>query len=238
MRQTTQDIVQLIRTVLSEHNTFWDNQRAELKKYRNAYENKFWNNQKINDSMIRVETADCFSYVEGFIASLFSRNPAVVVAKDASMLDGDPMVAQEAVNRFLFDKREQIENASRLALIYPNSFLKLVPCSSTDMLEKTSIRAVPAWEVITDLDSTSWDNQRFCGHVYFLSIPEAKEKFGAKKFSPIPKEDYFEASKTKYDGKLTDLPNDYLYIQVIEFTIWPTICCTSGVLTTRMDRSF
>jgi hypothetical protein len=217
MRQTTQDIVQLIRTVLSEHNTFWDNQRAELKKYRNAYENKFWNNQKINDSMIRVETADCFSYVEGFIASLFSRNPAVVVAKDASMLDGDPMVAQEAVNRFLFDKREQIENASRLALIYPNSFLKLVPCSSTDMLEKTSIRAVPAWEVITDLDSTSWDNQRFCGHVYFLSIPEAKEKFGAKKFSPIPKEDYFEASKTKYDGKLTDLPNDYLYIQVIEF---------------------
>ena len=136
--------------------------------------------------------------------------------KDASMPDGNPRVAQEAVNRFLFDKREQIENASRLALIYPNSYLKLVPCDSTDMLEKTSIRAVPAWEIIADLDALSWDSQRFCGHIYYLSVPEAKEKFNKRKFSPIPKEDYFQSSKTTYDGKMTDLPDDYLYIQVIE----------------------
>ena len=81
MRQNTQEIVHLIRTILKEHNAFWEKQQPVLKKYRDSYENRFWNNERINDNMIRVETADCFSYVEGFIASLFSRNPAVVVAQ-------------------------------------------------------------------------------------------------------------------------------------------------------------
>jgi hypothetical protein len=55
--------------------------------------------------MIRIETADCFSYVEGFIAALFSKSPAVVVGGDAAAMAGDPELAQVAVNRFYFSTR-------------------------------------------------------------------------------------------------------------------------------------
>ena len=115
--RTNKQTVALIRTVLDEHNHFWDDQRAEMKRYRDVYENRFWQSEYMDDTMVRVETADCFSYVEGFIASLFSRNPAVVVSKDASIIEGNAKSAQAVVNRFLFDKREQLEIASSLALI-------------------------------------------------------------------------------------------------------------------------
>ena len=214
--RSTKEVVALIRTVLDEHNHWYDDQRAELKRYRDVYENRFWQSEYMDDTMVRVETADCFSYIEGFIASLFSRNPAVVVAKDSSIVEGNAQMAQEVVNRFLFDKREQLEIASRLALIYPSSYLKLVPSSSTDMLEKVSIRAIPCWEIIVDMDASSWDEQRFVGHVYYLTLVEAREKFGMKKFTPIPKVDYFKPQE-KYTGVSEDLPDDYLYIQIVEF---------------------
>ena len=214
--RTNKECVALIKTVLDEHNHFWDGQRAEMKRYRDVYENRFWQSEYMDDTMIRVETSDCFSYVEGFIASLFSRNPAVVIAKDASIIDGNAKMAQAVVNRFLFDKREQLEIASRLALIYPSSFLKLSPTDSTDMLEKVSIRAIPCWEIIVDMDSSSWEEQRYIAHTYYLSMPEVREKFGAKKFTSIPKVDYF-TPQEKYTGVSEDLPDDYLYIQVVEF---------------------
>ena len=113
-RQNEKDIIKLIQTILSEHEDYWKQERANLKRYRDVYENEFWSSSasQVNTSMIRVETADCFSYVEGFIASLFSRNPAVVVGKDAAMIEGTPDLAQEVANRFLFDKREHLENGS------------------------------------------------------------------------------------------------------------------------------
>ncbi len=212
-----QDTIHLIQTILQEHEDYYDDVRGELKKYRDAYENRFWDSNLYDDSMIRVETADCFSYVEGFIASLFSRQPAVVVAKDSASLTGDAELSQALVNRFLFEKREQIEIASRLALIYPSSFLKLSPTQSDDILEKVAIRALPAWEVIVDQDASSWEEQRYCGHTYYLPLSEAKELYGNKKFSPIPKHDYFHTNKpSHYEGKDFNLPDDYLYIQVVE----------------------
>lgn len=213
--RTELQVINLIRTLLTEHEDYWDETRPEMKKYKNVYENKFWQDNYYDDTMIRVETADCFSYVEGFIASLFSRQPAVAVGKDPSYGGGSPHLAQEVVNRFLFDQREQLELASRLALIYPNSFLKLSPNQSDDMLEKVQVRAMPPWEVIVDMDATAWESQRFIGHIYYLTLPEAREKYGQKKFRPIPKKDYFNPDG-KYKGKIDDLPDDYLYIQVVE----------------------
>ncbi len=227
MPRTNKDIISLLRIVLTDHKSHWEAQMGELKRYKNAYENRFWEGESTSDQMIRVETADCFSYVEGFIAALFSKAPAVVVGADAANAAGDPDLAQAAVNRFLFNQREQLEIASRLALIYPNSFLKLSPQDSIEMLEKVAIRALPAWEVIVDRDASGWDKQRFCGHHYFLTIPEAREKFGAKKFNSVPKQDYFGTGGSGYRGgadvygysgaNYTDLPDDYLYIEVLEF---------------------
>lgn len=230
MARTNKQIISLLRIVLTEHKDFWDTQMGELRRYKNAYENKFWDGElEYDDSMIRVETADCFSYVEGFIAALFSKAPAVVVGADAANAAGDPELAQAAANRFLFSQREQLEIASRLALIYPNAYLKLSPTDSEEMLEKVSIRAVPPWEVITDRDASGWNSQRFCGHTYYLTIPEARERFGAKQFTAVPKQDYFGSGARAYRGggssslygemgaEYADLPDDYLYIEVLEF---------------------
>jgi hypothetical protein len=101
-------------------------------------------------------------------------------------------LAQAAANRFLYNQREQLEIASRLALIYQYSALKLSPVQSDEMLDKVTIRAIPCWEVMLDRDATGSEDQRFIGHTYYLNMVEAKRKFGQKKFVAVPKENYFD----------------------------------------------
>jgi hypothetical protein len=170
--------------------------------------------------MIRVETADAYAYVEGFIASLFNKTPAVVIGADVAATGGDPKMAQAVSNRFLYDQREQLEIASRLALIYEYSALKLCPAQSDEMLDKVTIEALPCWEVIVDRDAVSEKDSRFIGHAYYMNMVDAKEKFGAKKFTAVPKKNYFDISSPssgRYDNSsYKDLPDDYLYIEVVE----------------------
>ena len=221
-RNSEADAIKFIRMVFSEHTSYWQDKASELKKYKNAYETKFWRDEQYDQTMIRVETADTFSYVEGFIASLFSRSPAVVIGKDTASSTGDAAMAQAAANRFLFAQREQLEIASRMSLIYDFSALKLTPRQSDEMLDKVAIRAIPCWETIVDRDASGMDDQRFCGHVYYLNLVEAKQKFGSKKYNPVPKKDYFTSdvnnNNRNYSGKdrYSDFPDDYLYVQIIE----------------------
>jgi hypothetical protein len=159
------------------------------------------------------------AYVESYISSLFSKTPSVVIGADIAATGGDPKLAQAAANRFLYNQREQLEIASRLALIYQFSALKLSPVESDEMLDKVTIRALPCWEVMLDRDATAATDQRFIGHTYYLNMVEAKRKFGAKKFVAVPKENYFDegggpVSYTKQD--YADLPDDYLYIEIVE----------------------
>jgi hypothetical protein len=221
-RTTEKDAIKFVRMVHSEHSSYWKNKAVELRKYKNSYETKFWKDEHYDTTMIRIETADGFSYIEGFIASLFSRAPAVVIGKDTAASQGDAAMAQSAANRFLFTQREQLEIASRMALIYDFSALKLTPRQSDEMLDKVTIRAIPCWETIVDRDATGPDDQRFCGHVYYLNLVEAKSKFGGKKFNPVPKKDYFtddvNSNNRNYSGvdRYQDFPDDYLYIQIVE----------------------
>ena len=191
------------------------------------------NTWTIQWSVWRPPTA--LAYVEGFIVSLFSRNPAVVVAKDASIIEGNAKMAEAVVNRFLFDKREQLEIASRLALIYPASFLKLSSTDSTDMLEKVSIRAIWCWEVIVDMDACAWDEQRFIPCVLLADargrsglVPRSLHRY--RRWITLP-------SQEKYTGVSEDLPNDYLYVQIVEFYDLAGDACTSGRQTTVMVGS-
>jgi hypothetical protein len=219
MARNSDDIQKFIRIIFSDHKNYWKNQSGELKKYKNAYESKFWKEQEYNETMIRIETADCYSYVESFISSLFAKSPSVVIGSDLAATGGDPKLAQAAANRFLYNQREQLEIASRLALIYQFSALKLSPVPSNEMLDKVTIRAIPCWEVMLDRDATGAEDQRFIGHTYYLNMVEAKKKFGNKKFVAVPKENYFDdgggpVSYTKQD--YNDLPDDYLYIEIVE----------------------
>jgi hypothetical protein len=219
MARNNDETQKFIRIIWQDHKDYWKQKAGELKKYKNAYESKFWREQEYDESMIRIETSDCYNYVESFISSLFSKSPSVVIGPDLAATGGDPKLAQAAANRFLYNQREQLEIASRLALIYQYSALKLSPVQSDEMLDKVTIRAIPCWEVMLDRDATGAEDQRFIGHTYYLNMVEAKRKFGQKKFVAVPKENYFDegggpVSYTKQD--YTDLPDDYLYIEIVE----------------------
>ena len=219
MPRNNDDIQKFIRIIFVDHKDYWRQQAGSLKRYKNAYESKFWQEEQYDSTMIRVETADAYSYIESYISSLFSKTPSVVIGADIAATGGDPKLAQAAANRFLYNQREQLEIATRLALIYQFSALKLSPMESDEMLDKVTIRAIPCWEVMLDRDATAATDQRFIGHTYYLNMVEAKKKFGNKKFVAVPKENYFDegggpVSYTKQD--YNDLPDDYLYIEIVE----------------------
>ncbi len=219
MARTEKDKVDFVQIVYSEHKDYWMQKAGELKRYKDAYETKFWQSEDYDNTMIRIETSDAFAYIEGFIASLFTRTPAVVVGHDIAATGGDAKMAQAASNRFLYNQREQLEIASRLALIYEYSALKLCPEKSDEMLDKVSIEALPCWEVIVDRDACSEQDSRFIGHNYYMTMVEAKQKWGNKKFTSVPKRDYFDqhSDRNTYTASdYADLPDDYLYVEIVE----------------------
>jgi hypothetical protein len=109
-----------------------------------------------------------------------------------------------------------------MALIYTHSFLKLAPRESNILTGKVAMRAVPPWQVILDRDAAAAEDARFIGHVYYISVDEATEKFGNKKWLGTGQKDYFTDYERNTDrsyrsyGDSPDLPNEYLYIEIVE----------------------
>ena len=195
-----------------------------MRKYKNVYMTQFYRDVDIvADTSIRVETADAYAAVESLMGSLFTKYPGVEFGEDITGR-GDSQVVKELANNFLKSARQQIENAARMALIYTQSFLKLAPRESTTLLGKVALRAIPPWQVILDRDAAAWEDARFVGHVYYISVDEANEKFGYKKWHGVAQKDYFtdferntdRSYKSYGDTSGGDLPNEYLYIEIVE----------------------
>lgn len=223
MARTEKDRIQFIRAALQQHSDYWDELRPLMRKYRNAYMTKFYEDMSYTteDTSIRVETADAYASIESMMGSLFTKYPSVEVGPDITG-KGDAVFTKTVSNDWLKNCRQQIENAARMALIYTHSFLKLAPRESNTLLGKVAMRAVPPWQVIVDRDAAAWEDSRFIGHVYYLSVDEAVAKFGNKKFTGAPQKDYFTDYERNTDrsyrsyGDSPDLPNEYLYIEVVE----------------------
>ena len=113
-----------IKQIVAAHDKHWDDIKPELYKYKRAYECRMWDDELVDRSQITIETADAFGYIESFVNSLFTRNPGII-AKKGLRGTGEPKKAAALANNFLLSQREVIEDAARLALIYPMSFLKL-----------------------------------------------------------------------------------------------------------------
>lgn len=219
---TNKEKVQFIRTVLAEHDNVWDERKADMRKYKAAYLTEFYKERAAFDenAQLRVETSDAYAYIEGFIASLFSKSPSVEVGGDVQG-KGNKKLIKEIANRFLFDQKAQLELSSRLALIYPNSFIKLYPRDAGNILDKVGIKACSPWEVIVDRDASVWGEMRFVGHIYFETVASMNERFGRKKWNAVRKEDYFNknipGSKDPYTSvDQSSLPNQFLYCKVVE----------------------
>ena len=67
-----------VKVILAAHDAHWEDRRDEMERYKSVYEMEFWEKQK-NPSQIRIQTNDGYGYIESFQASLFAKNPAIVL---------------------------------------------------------------------------------------------------------------------------------------------------------------
>ena len=186
--------IQLIKAVLAQNKDRWSKSKTRLRRLRALYGTRFWAehaDQLFGEDAIKVETADAYSFVESFVASLYTRAPSVEVAHDASST-GNPF-----------------------------AFFKMAPAQSTDLLNRVTMRACPPWESLLDLDADRWSEQRWVGHNYFLTLPEAQAIYGKKKlFRPRQKAFFFgdenRDHSTAGGAKKSAPPVEHQYIQVIE----------------------
>lgn len=207
----------LIRPIVASHNRYWEEARPTMEKYRDVYGIDFYRGDNKRDDLA-IQVADANSFIEGYIASLFSKAPSVRIGEDVKASGGNEEVAEAIVNRFLLNQQETITNAARLALIYPMAFLKIICSRANDdeVLNKFSIAAIKPWDILLDMTAPDWDSQRWVGHITSMPVNIANEKYGKKDWKPAPLKDYFSDTKlSTYEVK--DLPDEFLYVQVIEF---------------------
>ena len=208
-----------IAAIYKKHHEFWDHRRPEMERYDNAYKMDFWDERRADgllnsmSTQLNVQTSDGYGYIEGFIASLFAKNPAVTLRAGIENR-GNPSKAEAVANAFLIKTRHEVENVSRLALIFPQAYVKLVPMMDQKLHDKVCPVSLSPWEVIIDRDAPRWDRQRFVGHRYFMPLPEAKAKFGNKSFQGKAKKDYLDEKHNPYDN--TDAGSYGEYVEIIE----------------------
>lgn len=208
----------IVEMYYRNHSKYWDEARAELRQLRAAYMTRYWNKLEAPQQVV-IETSRAYEFVEGYIASLFARSPSVVVQSDVRG-EGNAQIVQTLCNNFLNNIRTQLEDASRLALIYPNAYLKLIPNDHPDPFQRVTICAVAPWDIIVDTDATGWRDQKFIGHRYYLTLKEARDKYGPKKFSAHPLIRFLDRidEDDGYNKQgLEDSEPEFQYVEIIEF---------------------
>ena len=207
----------ILKMTCDVHDKYWKDKRRHLYNYKQAYETEFWDDGDQNglgDFGITIQTSDAYGYIESYIASLFSRNPGVVF-KDGLRQRGNKVMAEHLANDFLIRQRSVIEDASRMALIYPMAFAKLMPRESEDIYRRVEMFALPPWEVIVDRQARRWADCRYVGHKYFLPIPEAKNLFGNKQFEAVRKTEYFDREYLNEEDPSVDTEM-FQFIEIVE----------------------
>jgi hypothetical protein len=90
-----------------------------MRQYTKAYKGTMFDSNadyfKISN-YVTVNTADAYAYIEGMVASIYAKAPAVSVGPDAKG-DGDPEVAEAVINRFLYDRIEEFERSLRRGFV-------------------------------------------------------------------------------------------------------------------------
>jgi len=209
------------RTIFEEHTRYWDDRRPEMRRLRNAYLMRYWQRNISYDDNLLIETSRAYELIESYVASLFVRDPSVVVKPDLRG-KGDAELTEEVANNWLLNTRRQIEDTLRLALIYPWAAMKLTGNDSPDVLSRVDMTPLGPWDVIVDDAASSWETQRFVGHRYYLPLDVAKQKYGNKKYAKrtfaryIDYQDEDDTPAYHRDSDPTAMPiSDY--ILVVEF---------------------
>ena len=204
-----------IKMIVAAHDKYWEDRKPTIYKHKRAYETRMWESMNWDKSQITIETADAFGYIESYVNSLFARNPGVII-KNGIRGGGDPKKAAALANSFLLRQREVVEDAARLALIYPCSFIKLTPTESADPLRRISTIAVPPWEIILDRQARRWDEQKYIGHIYWSSLADVRDKFGDKKYDAMQIEEFFDDRNAKQEDERPEGDDLFKYVRIVE----------------------
>lgn len=213
------DYVSFIHEVLDNHNKTWEDLREDCRKYRDTYNVKFWNNHGgvFAQHQALIQTADAYASVESYVAGLFPKSPAVEI--EGELKDEDAEKIEVIANKFLKSKSRKITDATRNALIYGHSYLKVEECASDELLESVKLTVVDPWEIILDEDAREWEDLRYAGHAYYLPIEEANRRYSKRglNYTPSDKKDFFDGGNnvTDFYGSKGDV--DFRYIFVVEF---------------------
>ena len=214
--------VKKFQDLYKSHTAYWDERRSEMRRLRNAYANRYWDKDH-DPAQVLIEVPRAYEYVEGFLASLFARNPAIVAKADIRGR-GIPSKVQSLANEFLKVTRTQIEDACRLAIIYPNSFIKLSPTDSEDPFKRVTVSCIAPWDCIVDLDASDWDSQTYCAHRYYLTVEHAKKRYGNRRFSMKPLKRYLDTIDDSnehsiyrsFNEEAEPQKNVYNYVEIVE----------------------
>lgn len=167
--------------IYESHRAYWAERRDRDRLSLRLYLGQYWDKADIfGANLTRVETGRGYEIVESTIASLFVREPSIVVAPDIRG-GGDEQSVQAILNSILPSYRKAYEAATRNALIFPCGFLKVFPVSSPDPLMRISVAAIEPWHVIVDPAARAWEDQRWVGHIMTISVDEAKARYGKLK---------------------------------------------------------
>ena len=215
------DKISLLKTIYDGHKDYWDARRNAMKNLSDVYNMRFWDDEDERDGYVQV--ADARNQVESYIASLFSKAPSVVVGNDIKAGTGNDPVAEAVVNRFLSNTAQRITNACRMALIFPCSFLYLLPVSTPDVLDKISVEALAPWDVIVDRTANDWESQRWIGRISQITVDAATELYGDKEYSGHQHIEFFanEAPLRRGKSKQSNVPNEYLFVTIVE--LWDIV---------------
>lgn len=131
----------IARKLFEQHEEYWNDKRPEMRRLRNAYLMRYWQRSIAYDDSLLIETSRAYELIESYIASLFVRDPAVVVKPDLRGR-GDPLLTEEVANHWLMTARRQIEDALRLSLIYPWAGMKLSATDTRDPLRRVEVTPI------------------------------------------------------------------------------------------------
>lgn len=213
---------EMARRIYENHEMYWRDRRPEMRRLRNAYLMRYWQRNVSYDANLLIETSRAYELIESFVASLFVRNPSVVVKPDIRG-NGDPELTQEVVNTWLIDARREIEDAMRQALIYPWAAIKLCPNDTKDVLRRVELTSVGPWDILVDESSGSWQTQRFVGHRYYVPIEEAKKRYGDRDYAVRTFKRYIDYQDDDDDAPALRRDEDPIartiddYVLVVEF---------------------
>jgi hypothetical protein len=167
----------MFASLVEKHESSWDRESNEHKRMMALYETRYWKREELDPTSLVIETSRAFEFIEGFQASLFSREPSIEATQGARG-KGAPEVAKLLVDDWfhLSEVHETVEEASAMALIYPCAFFKVFPGSGSSDVD-VQVEAVAPWDVLLDQRAKAWDRQRFIAHRRVMPASDAAALF-------------------------------------------------------------